>query len=122
MVIIDGTTFSGVVAEVKRSFTVMDSDNTGRTLDGVMHRDVIGTYYNYDITFTCNNVNGSTYDRLYDILSQPTESHSITVPFGQSTLTYEAYITSGKDVLKKYKPAIWGELQVSCIAMRPNRT
>ena len=46
MVKVDGTEYGGIVTALTRNFEVVDGDNAGRTLDGVMHRDLIGTYYN----------------------------------------------------------------------------
>ena len=34
---------------LERSFAVTDTDQSGRTLDYTMERDVIGTFYNYAI-------------------------------------------------------------------------
>ena len=47
---VDGVEYQNIhVLSVKRSFAVLDGDNVGRTLDGAMQRDIIGTYYNYSL-------------------------------------------------------------------------
>ena len=50
MFVIDGNDYSAIVTSLTRNFSVADGENAGRTTDGRMHRDLIGTYYNYSIT------------------------------------------------------------------------
>ena len=46
---VDGVEYDVNVMKLSRKAKVTDTDNSGRTLDGVMHRDIIGTYYNYTL-------------------------------------------------------------------------
>ena len=46
IITINGTTYDVINTKLTRTFQVLDGDNTGRTMDGVMHRDLIGTFYN----------------------------------------------------------------------------
>lgn len=48
----------------------------------------------------------------------------ITVPYGQETLTFQAYITSGSDTLRKVRgnKNDWTGLSVDFIAISPQRT
>lgn len=126
MVEIDGIEFSAIVTSLKRSFEVSDSDSTGRTKDWVMHRDPVGTFYNYTIGIDCRDY--ETYDKIYKLISAPVKSHIMTFPYGQETWTFEAYITKGEDELKRIvnlsngkQVMLWKELSFNCIAMEPQR-
>jgi len=48
--LLDGVAYNVSVTGLKRSFSVLDTDNSGRTQDGEMYRDIIGTFYNYEMT------------------------------------------------------------------------
>ena len=65
------------------------------------------------------------YDAFYDVISAPVDSHIITFPYGQDTLTFEAYVTSGEDEVElidvENETTQWGEITLQFIAMEPNR-
>lgn len=109
---------------IKRSFSIADTENSGRLLNGKMIRDLVGTYYNYTILFETKYMQKEEYDDLYTKLSAPADSHTIIVPYGQETLTFEAYVTSGNDTLKSVSNGVnkWYGLSVNFIAMQPART
>lgn len=122
---VDGTEYGGIVTALQRSFEVADGENAGRTLDGVMHRDLIGTYYNYSITINTDKLSQSEYNALYQTISAPAESHTIVVPFGNESLTFKAYVTNGTDdLLRQYSETnrYWGNLSFNFIAMEPQRS
>ncbi len=108
---------------IRRSFAVTDTDNSGRNISGEMLRDIIGTYYNYTIQFNTKQLNPAEYDDLYETLSAPVDYHTITVPYGQTTLTYKAYVTGGNDSLS-HRNSLgnkWTGLSIDFIAMSPQR-
>lgn len=121
---VDNVQYDVLVSGLSRSFQVLDGDNAGRTLSGRMVRDVIGTYYNYEMQIRPIVGKYSDYDDLYQVLSAPVDSHSVVLPYGQSTLSFEAYVTSGQDSLirKKTSETYWNGLSVQFIAMEPQRT
>lgn len=121
---IDGMEFDVDVTELKRKFAVTDTDNSGRTMNGNMHRDIIGTYYNYTLSIEPKKTEKSRkdYDTLYELLSAPVESRILVVPYAQSTLKFKAYITNGEDNLKIRKSLnLWDGLSVNFIATEPQR-
>ena len=126
-VTIDNTTYNNIVwLTCKRSFSVLDTENTGRTMaDGAMHRDILGTYYTYTLSFRpLHTAAGEAeYDSLYEVLSSPTASHRIVLPYGQGTIAYDAYVTSGEDELVRTDAygSIWSKLEVNFIAMQAAR-
>lgn len=121
---VDGVEYPGVnVISLERTFAVMDGENAGRTMDGAMRRDIIGTYYNYNMELTSDYSDLSEYDKLYEALSAPVDSHAIVVPYAQETLEFQAYIANGTDNLLHKRPAFnkWNNLTVNFVAMKPQR-
>lgn len=122
---LDGVTYPNIhVTSIKRSFQVLDGENAGRTLNGAMRRDVIGTFYNYSFTIDPSAARPQEYDSFYDVISAPQADHIIIVPYAQGTRTFRAYVTNGSDNLDDMGPTVnrWGELSFNIIAMEPQRT
>lgn len=121
---VDGVGYPGVnVLSLERTFAVMDGDNAGRTMDGAMQRDIVGTYYNYNMELTSDYSDLSEYDALYEVLSAPVDSHTIVVPYGQGMLAFEAYVANGNDELLHKRDTFnkWQNLSVNFVAMKPQR-
>lgn len=108
---------------LKRSFQVLDGKNAGRLLSGTMERDIIGTFYNYQLQIERDGASLSEYDQLYEVLSSPTSFHSVTFPYGQETLTFQAYVTEGSDnLLRQMKGKnYWTGLTIQFVAKSPQR-
>ena len=122
---VDGVSYNVFVPEggIKRSGQVLDGDNANRAKSGLMIRDIIGTFYNYTIEIDARRTSPEEYDRLYDVLTAPVDYHTICVPYGQTTLTFNAYVSSAEDTLDTMDGGVnkWGGLSVNFIAMKPNR-
>lgn len=122
---IDGRYYNVIIPEngIQRTFAVTDTDQSGRVQTGRMLRDIIGTFYNYSMTISTNNLSAEEYDELYDLISSPVESHVIIAPYGQTTLQFDAYITNGSDTLGRRLNGVnrWRELTFNFIAMAPQR-
>lgn len=121
---IDGKEYANVhVTSLKRSFSVLDGENAGRTMDGAMQRDIIGTYYNYSMEIDPSGSDPAEYDSLYEALSAPQNSHALIVPYGRGTLTFQAYVSNGEDELffAGGEEQQWDNLTVNFIAMKPQR-
>ena len=118
---VDNVSYDVINSELTRSFQVLDGENAGRTLDGEMHRDVIGTYYNY--TWKLEPKTIEDYSTLYEVLSSPDDYHTITVPYNQVTKTFRAYVTNGQDQLRRQENGVnyWTGLSINFIAISPNR-
>ena len=102
---------------LERSFAVTDTDQSGRTMDYTMERDVMKVYPKDGDT--------ASYDAFYDAVSDPNrDSHEMTFPYGQETLTFRAYVTQGKDKLRiRNGKNLWGMdgLSLNFTAMEPQR-
>lgn len=120
---IDGKGFSGVgVESLKRSFRIPDGKNAGDMLSGDYERDLVGTYYDYDLVITTSDLTDNEYDDLFEVLSAPVNSHMVEMPYGMSSLTFEAMIESGGDELIPMDDGTWwGNLSVSIRAKKPQR-
>lgn len=120
----DGKQFANIhVVSLKRSFQVLDGENAGRVMTGEMDRDVIGTFYNYACEIDASAASREEYDEFWEIISAPVNSHALSVPYGQTMMDFEAYVTNGSDnLLAMYEDiAEWGELSFNFIAMAPQR-
>lgn len=119
--LLDGVAYNVRVSKLTRKFSVLDSNKTGRTQDGEMYRDIIGTFYNYSMTVEQNGDDAESMDAFWDAISQPQKSHVCVFPYNQVTLTQRMYITSGEQDVKSItdKQTNWGELSVSFIATSP---
>lgn len=126
IMLLDGKAYDVDILELKRKFVVMDTKNSGRVADYSMHRDIIGTFYNYTLKIAPLRGNMASYNSFYEAISDPAyASHSLQLPFGEKTLTFQAYVTQGEDGLKiRNGRKFWGAgdgLSVNFIAMEPQR-
>lgn len=123
--LLDGKAYQVQVEELERSFAVTDTDKSGRTIDYAMNRDIIGTFYNYTMKIFPKVDDLDSYDAFYNAISDPNyESHEMTFPFGQETLTFQAYVSQGKDKLQRRGGRnIWGldGMSLTFTAMEPQR-
>lgn len=120
----DGAAYNVHVTKLTRKFSVLDTEEAGRTMDGQMYRDPIGTFYNYTMTVSPDPADPGAMDAFWEAISQPVKSRVCVFPYGQQTLTQRMYVTSGEqDVLRLTdRAAHWGEITVDFIAMGPKVT
>lgn len=122
---VDGISYNVLVpfGGLKRSFEIKEGTGSLTYIDGDYDRDVVGTYYNYEVQIDKKGSDQEDYDALYEVLSAPEKSHSVTFPYGQSTLTFDAYITGGEDTFERKIAGkqYWGGLNVTFYAKKPKR-
>lgn len=121
---VDGVEYRNIhVVSLKRSFSVLDGENVGRTMDGAMQRDVIGTYYNYALEIDPAESAPEEYDSLYEVLSSPEDSHEVSFPYGRGALSFRAYVANGEDELFDIFGSTnrWDKLTINFVAMEPQR-
>ena len=118
--LIDSVGYRVHVLNLTRKFSVLDTENTGRTMDGRMYREPIGTFYNYSMTVAPMG-NGEDLEKFWEAVSQPTTSHYCKFPYGQQMLAQHMYIISGEqDLIRSGADGnFWGEITVNFIAMTP---
>ena len=124
IVSVDGVFYDVAISALKRTANITDGENAGRTAAPAasMIRDVIGTFYTYVISFEPKAGKQAQYDAFFDALSQPVDSVQLAVPYGQTTKTFEAYVTKVEDELKVNLNGlkIWAGMSVTFTAMEPN--
>lgn len=119
--LMDGIAYNIRVSKMTRKFSVQDTDRTGRTQDGEMYRDIVGTFYNYAMVVEQKDADTESFDQFWEAISQPVESHVCVFPYNQSIMTQRMYITGGEQELVSRTPSRtkWGEISISYIAMSP---
>lgn len=119
---IDGVDLRLWVTGIKRSFAVTDSEHSGRLQNYEMYRDVIGTFYNYALTVQPHPDYRADYNMFYNIITAATSFHTVVFPFGDETLEFAAYVTSGDDDYDCVTEIDrWDGLSIQFIAKEPQR-
>lgn len=121
--IIDNKKYRVAVLSIRRKAPILDKF-AERTEDGTLHREVIGTYFNYEIKFGSNFEREDDYDKLFEVLTSPEPYHTITVPYGhRGSHTYQAYISNVGDDVKTIRDGetLWENLTANFLAQRPAR-
>lgn len=123
VVTIDSQTFAVGVSKIARRAVIQDGQNEGTAKDYSWIRDVAGTLYTYVLYFdVANGLSPTDYDTLYYLLSEPVEFHTLTVPFGQSTITFSAGIQDVNDQMVVMDDGnIWGSLSITFKPQAPQR-
>ena len=85
------------IRSLNRSFRIEESERSGAVKSGDYFRDIIGTYYDYEMEVEPDPSAPEDYDAFYEMISAPVESHSVVVPYGQGTMTYDAMVSTGDD-------------------------
>ena len=93
-IVIDGNTYDVPVTGMKRKGEFLYK-YAERTMDGVLHSELIGVYFNYQITFGVAPT--SAYALLWAKLTEPQEFHTITVPDEDGNHTFSAYFSNVAD-------------------------
>lgn len=126
MLKIDGVSYDVDVwcDELEESFEKLSADTSGRTQDGTMYIDIIGTFYNYTLHIgRKTGTDVAQYDALFEALSKPAAFNRVEFPHGQTTLAFDAYITSGsRKLIRQYRGKnYWGDITIKFIAKSPQR-
>lgn len=108
---------------LSREFELVNGDAEGKAITGRKIRDILGTSYSYEMNVEPFEDDQLSYDAFFHAISAPVDYHTITLPYGQSTITFEAAILSGKDInTGKYSgQEHWGGLTVKFEPMEPQR-
>lgn len=122
MITIDNNNFDVGVIKITRKAS-QRIENLGVTMDLRKHYDVKGTYYDYEVEFATKNMNVVDYDNLYEALTTPQESHTVIIPYGQTTLTFECRVSVASDsLIRSYNNfKKWGTLKVTFEALTPQK-
>ena len=124
-IVMDGVTYRLRVRyeTLGRNFHLDDGENADYMLSGLYQRDLLGTYYDYTMEVEPDPRYPEDYDSFFDAISAPVPSHTLTLPYGQSTMTFQAMVTEGSDLYRGQVAGRrrWGGLQVQFTAQKPQR-
>lgn len=122
MITIDSTPYDVPIVSMTRKAEFLDK-YAERTEDGILHRELIGVYFNYTVKFGQTN-DTATYAALWTKLTEATEFHTVTVYDEDGEYTFSAYFSSVGDELRRVKNAatFWKSLTVNFIAQEPALT
>lgn len=122
--VIGGRKYDVIVTAIEESFSILYTENTGRTLaiGARMTLDPLGTFFSHKVTFKRSKENYEEFDRLYDYLSKPRyDGIPIEIAHNQTTIKYDAYVSQGGRALvriaEKLKKIMWGEFEVNFVPM-----
>ena len=120
-VIIDGTRYDVSIASLDIKSDILDS-YAERTDDGRLNRGVIGTFYNYNVTFSPIK-DPELHERFYDDLTAPLPSRMLTLPGVNTIHTFRGYITTDAVPLRRHKETgnTYGSIKARFIATEPAR-
>lgn len=120
-IIIDGKEYDVAIVAMKRRADILDK-SANRSEDGVLHREVIGTFYNYELRLYCRPQDMDTYNELWWVLSAPVASHVVELPHDH--YSFDGYFSSIEDLVQRITDdgAIYKGLSCKLTAMRPRRT
>jgi len=118
-IIIDGTSYDVAITSLKRKADILDK-SAYRSEDGDLHREVIGTYYNYTLAIGVYN-NDTLYNTLFEVLSQPVAYHTVTLP--HDNVEFKGYFSSVQDEVVRLTEtgAKFKGLTCNLIAKSPRR-
>lgn len=125
---IGSKTYDVLVTTITENFTILYSENTGRTVGiGKMALDPLGTFYGHNITFKRKKGKEKAFDDLFDYVSKPVyDGIEVDIVHGQRTLQYKAYISNGERAVKridsKKNKVYWDEFIVNIVPMEAQVT
>lgn len=121
---IDSVTYNIPLKPIRRKAELLFK-YAERTEDGILHTQVIGTYFNYDLELGDSVYDLDEYILLWQKLTEPVESHTITIPDEDGVHTFDCYFANINDREVKATNAgarRFKDLSFSVIATSPART
>ena len=123
VIVMDGISYdlNIQIDTLTETFKIAQGSNAGTAINGADIPDIIGTYFNHEMSVEPTLDNYADYNAFYEALCQPVAYHEITVPHEQGTMTYKAKITGGSMSLRKQIGAVnwWTGFVVKFEATRP---
>lgn len=122
MIYIDGETYNVPIKSITRKAEFLDR-YAERTADGILHRELIGVYFNYQLEIG-STTDTDEYARLWAKLTEAEEFHEVIVPDESGDFTFTAYFSNIADKMRKQKGSVnyWNGLTVNFIAQEPAKT
>lgn len=95
--------------------------NAGEMLSGDHERDLIGTYLSHAMEVEPDPRYPLDYDAFYNAIIAPVRSHSIVMPHGQGTVTYDAMVSDAGHRSRGTIGGVrrWSGMKVEFSSIRP---
>lgn len=108
---------------MERHFSLQSGVSESHMLSGRHERDLLGTSYSFQMAIEPDPLHSEDYDAFYEAASAPVDSHTITMPYGQSQITFEAEIQSGDDTSAGMVAGVrrWHGLKITFSPISPQR-
>lgn len=123
---IDGTTYSVPIIGLDENCDFLDK-YAERTQDGVLHRELIGCYFNQKLVFgtPVTAAERAEFQSLWEALTEAEEFHTVTVPDEDGVdFTFTAYFSNIKRSLRKWDASktAWKTMTANFTAQSPANT
>lgn len=100
MFTIDGVEYN-IKCSIERTIEIRESSISGMLMNRQIFRDVLGTYYGYEIRLEMPLKNRDRYAALIELLSEPVDGHAFVVPYNNDTLQLTGKADGIEDVWVK---------------------
>lgn len=121
----DGTTYRVRLKydTMLRHFDIIQGPNAGPMLAGNEEFDDAGTGFTYRMAVEPDSEYLSDYYSFYEAITTPGVTHTITLPYNGTTITYEAKVLSGDDTFggKLSGQNLWHGLTVQYRYVAPQK-
>lgn len=108
---------------LQESARLPDGPNAGDMLSGRYERDLVGTYYDHQMDVEPDPRYPGDYDAFFAAITAPVATHTVVMPHGQRTITYQAMVYSAQHTSrgKMAGKRRWHGLSVQFQANAPQR-
>lgn len=117
MIVIDGISYNIPIKSIQGKADMLDKF-AERTVDGVLHRQLIGVYDNYEIEFASTYYDPQEYSNLWFKLTEPVPWHTVVFPtiFGDRAIV--GYFANTNHEISKQKDGTtyWKNLSTSFVS------
>lgn len=125
-IVVDSITYDVPIVSLEESCDFLDK-YAERTLDGVLHRELIGTFHNQQLKIgkPITASEKTAYPLFWAKITEAVEFHTVTVPDEDGVpFTFTMYVSNVKRSLKKWTASktSWKEMTVNFIAQSPRAT
>ncbi len=125
-IIIDSITYDVPIIDLSDTLEFLDK-YAERTEDGVLHRELIGTFPKQSLKFgtPSTSTQRAEYASLWAKLGEATEFHTVTVPnVDGADFTFSAYVSGLNRSLRKWDSVrtTWGDFSANFTAQSPKAT
>lgn len=122
MFTVDGVQWD-VPCTISRVASLTASQISGMLLDKSYFNDVLGTWFQYNITMVVPIGQEADYNAIYEVLTDPVESHVFVLPYADTTIEITGRIVTVSDVyVREGNVTRWRKTAFSIISNYPSKT